>query len=216
LTGVTINVNLGNIDGVGGTLGSAGPNTANVTTNYLYTNTGSMTFDTSDIPGLGSAFEDVVLHEMAHVLGIGTLWSASAVTGNAVLGRQELYVNNSGQYTGAFGLAAYNAEFNQVGAFVPVELGGGSGTANGHWNEVNGGGVNTGIVSNISLQDFQDELMTGWLGPNATFISTLTIQSLQDLGYEVVPEPSSLVLFGLGFGPLILRWRRRKVIRLAP
>lgn len=208
---VTINVTLENIDNQGGILGSAGPTNGFVTANYLYTSQGSMTFDTSDIGTTlsNAAFENVVLHEMGHVLGIGTLWSASSATGGSVTGRQELYVNNSGQYTGAFGVAAYNAEFGQAGAFVPVELGGGPGTANGHWNEVNGGAGNTGIVSSIEpapFNDFKYELMTGWLNA-PTFMSSLTIDGMQDLGYDVVPEPASFAL--LAFGGLMIGMRKR-------
>ena len=211
---VNIDVNLAAIDGLGNILGSAGPSTAKlnaagtaVTSTYLYTQSGSMTFDTADTSALGLTFNAVVLHEMGHVLGIGTLWSSSAV---GFAGRQELYVNGSGQYTGAFGLAAYNSEFDQSGTFVPVELGGGSGTANGHWNEVNGGSGPTGIVSNISGQDFRDELMTGWLN-SPTFISTLTTESMRDLGYTVafaIPEPSSALLLGMGSFALIMRRRK--------
>jgi hypothetical protein len=211
---VNIDVNLEEIDGLGNILGSAVPKTAKlnaaetaVTSNYLYTQSGSMTFDTADTSALGLTFNAVVLHEMGHVLGIGTLWSSSAV---GFAGRQELYVNGSGQYTGAFGLAAYNSEFDQSGTFVPVELGGGSGTANGHWNEVNGGSGPTGIVSNISGQDFRDELMTGWLN-SPTFISTLTTESMRDLGYTVafaIPEPSSALLIGMGSFALIMRRRK--------
>ena len=203
ISSVTIDVNLSNIDGAGGILGSAGPTTGVVTTNFLYASSGSMTFDTSDIPSLGSVFSDVVLHEMGHVLGIGTLWSASAATGGAVTGRQELYINNSGQYTGAFGVAAYTAEFGQDGAFVPVELGGGPGTANGHWNEVDGGGQLTGIVGPGG--DLRNELMTGWLDA-PLFISNTTIQSMQDLGFNVVPEPASATL--LAFGCILIVRRR--------
>ncbi len=212
-TNVTIDVNLSNIDGPGGTLGSAGPDTAKfnaansaVTSTFLYTSTGSMTFDTSDTGALEMAgsFNSVILHEMGHVLGIGTLWSSSRV---GIAGRQELYTNNSGQYTGAFGLAAYNSEFDQTGSFVPVELGGGGGTANGHWNEVDGGAGATGIVSNITGQDFRDELMTGWLN-SPLFISSLTTESMRDLGYTVVPEPTSGLLVLLGCLPLLRRNRR--------
>lgn len=205
---VTIDVNLGNIDGVGGTLGSAGPTSGVVTSNFLYATVGSMNFDTSDIPGLGSAFEDVVLHEMGHVLGIGTLWSASAATGGSVTGRQELYTVGSGQYTGLSGLAAYNAEFGQSGSFIPVELGGGPGTANGHWNEVDGGAGLTGITEvDAPNRDFRNELMTGWLN-DPVFISDTTVRSMEDLGYIVVPEAGTSVLFL--FGGLALAVRRRR------
>lgn len=212
-TNLTINVNLSNIDGAGGVLGSAGPSTAKlnaaglaVTATYLYTSTGVMTFDTSDTDGLEIAgvFDDVILHEMGHVLGIGTLWSSSSV---GFAGRQELYVNGSGQYTGAFGLAAYNDEFEQSGSFVPVELGGGGGTANGHWNEVDNGAGATGIVSKYTGQDMRDELMTGWLNSNP-FISNLTKEGMRDLGYTIVPEPTTSLLIGLGFFTLFRRNRQ--------
>ena len=141
---------------------------------------------------------------MGHVLGIGTLWSSSNV---GFAGRQELYTVGSGQYTGAAGLAAYNNEFSQSGSFVPVELGGGGGTANGHWNEVDGGGVDTGIVSRFTGKDFRQELMTGWLD-GGSFISTLTVESMKDLGYVVIPEPATLFTGGLSLMLLFLRRRR--------
>jgi hypothetical protein len=202
-TTVTINVFLNPIDGAGGILGSAGPTFAKlnaaqnaVTPNFLYTDEGDMEFDTADteaLVGLG-LFDEVILHEMGHVLGIGILWSSSSV---GFPGRQEHYVFNSGQYTGPAGLAAYNDEFGQAGAFVPVELGGGAGTRNAHWNEVNGGGAPTGISSNMEAGPFNDmafELMTGWLNPPQAFLSSLTSQSMIDLGYTVVPEPSTRLL----------------------
>ncbi len=224
-TVITIEVDLAAIDGAGGTLGSASPsalklNASNtdLTPDFLYAQGGSMVFDTADLSSI-SNFEGVVLHEMGHVLGIGSLWSSQAVADAnptfpvPIAGRQELYVNGSGEYTGAFGLAAYNTEFSQAGAFVPIELGGGPGTANGHWNEVDGGGSPTGIVSNISGLDLRNELMTGWSTPTGqtTFISSLTTESLRDLGYLVVapvPEPSSSLLACLSLGFLGFRRRR--------
>ncbi len=214
-TTVTINVYLDTIDGAGGILGGAGPTYAklnaaqdDLTPTFLYTDEGDMVFDTADTPALITAglFDEVILHEMGHVLGVGTLWSGSLYS---IFGRQELYVFNSGQYTGAAGLAAYNAEFGQSGTFVPVELGGGSGTANAHWDEINGGAGLTGRVSNIEPPIYNDmafELMTGWLNSPQAFISSLTSQSMIDLGYLVVPEPSSWLLGSLG---LICFVRRR-------
>lgn len=211
-TNVNIDVYLAGIDGEGGTLGSAGPTTAKlnaaqnaVNPDFVYAQSGVMNFDTADTPGLITAgtFDDVVYHEMGHVLGIGTLWSSSAV---GFAGRQELYVNGSGEYTGAAGLAAYNAEFGQVGTFVPVELGGGPGTANGHWNEVDGGAGATGITSLLTGDDFRDEIMTGWLNTPA-FTSQLTIQGMVDLGY-VVPEPTAGLLLTAVVGFVGLGRRR--------
>jgi hypothetical protein len=201
-TDVLINAILGPMDGLGGVLGSAGPTFAKlnaaqnaVTSTFVYADEGDMQFDSADTVGLIGAglFDEVILHEMGHVLGIGTIWSSSDV---GFPGRQETYVFNSGKYTGAAGLAAYNDEFGLAATFVPVELGGGGGTANGHWNEVNGGAGLTGVVSNVQPPPFNDmayELMTGWLNA-PLFISNLTKQSMIDLGYTVVPEPSTLVL----------------------
>jgi hypothetical protein len=214
-TTVTINVQLQAIDGAGGILGQAGPQTVKlnqaqnaVTSTWIYTQTGLMQFDTADTAGMVSngSFASVVNHEMGHVLGIGTLWSSSSL-GPTFAGRQELYVSGSGQYTGTFGLAAYNAEFGQAGASVPVELQGGSGTANAHWDELNGGAGATGRVSLLTGQDMQFELMTGWLN-SPTFTSTLTTQGMRDLGYVVaVPEPTTLALLAL---PALLLGRRRR------
>jgi hypothetical protein len=118
-------------DGVGKVLGSAGPDAAYYRGKEIYTASGSMTFDTADIdaPIAQRSFGDVILHEMAHVIGFGTLWGYNGV-----------YVSNSGQYSGNCALSTYRTEFNQPTAtFVPLELGGSAGTANSHWNEVDGG-----------------------------------------------------------------------------
>jgi hypothetical protein len=198
LTGVSISAAGSNIDGVGGILGSAGPDTTAIQGGFLLTKTGSMNFDLADINALIAAgsFLDVIKHEMAHVLGFGTLWTNNGV-----------YSNGTGQYTGAAALAQYQTEFIGQGAatFVPIELGGGSGTANGHWNEVNGGGSNTGIVD-AQGRDFRNELMTGWLDA-PTFTSKTTIASFQDIGYVVnvsaIPEPAEIAMMVLGI-PLIM------------
>ena len=206
---LNIDVNLAPIDGAGDILGSAGPTFGKLgpEENYLYAAAGVMTFDTADTATLEAAgtLGDVILHEMAHVMGFGTLWSSSGV---GFPGYQELYVDGTGQYTGAAGLAAFQNEFvGQGGATsVPVELGGGTGTANGHWNEVDGGAGPTGIVDG-SGRDMRDMLMTGWLNANS-FISDTTMGQWQDLGYTVVPEPATMSLLVLG-GVALVRRRRR-------
>jgi Leishmanolysin len=198
LTGFTINAAGSNIDGVGGVLGSAGPSSATSQGGFVLTTAGQMNFDLADINNLITlgSFTDVIKHEMAHVIGFGTLWTNNNV-----------YVNGSGQYTGAAALAQYRTEWVGQGAasFVPIELGGGSGTANGHWNEVDGGAGPTNIVDGQG-RDFRNELMTGWLNA-PTFTSLTTLASFQDIGYNVnlsaVPEPGAIALLLLGI-PLVM------------
>ena len=173
------------IDGVGKVLGSAGPTSGRSSGDFFFATAGKMRFDSADIANLEAkgTFDDVILHEMAHVIGLGTLWSSSAL---GVSGFQELYTNGTGKYTGANALAAYKTEFDQPNAtYVPVELDGGSGTANGHWDEA--------ATNNLDPYGryFRDVLVTGLLNSNP-FISKTTIGSFKDLGYVVaVPTITS-------------------------
>ena len=183
--GVDIDASGEYIDGVGGILGSTALpgvdfKTASNGVQYTLATGTSMIFDSDDLDNMYSQgyLYPVIVHEMAHAIGFGTLWDVN-----------NLYPTSSGQYTGAAGLAAYRAEFvgQQNAAYVPVELGGGAGTAGGHWNEVDGGAGPTGIVDKQG-RDMEYELMTGWLNlPAASeFISQTTIHSFEDLGYTVL------------------------------
>jgi|GEM_PF-243554 len=197
-----ISVNFDSIDGEGGILGSAGPTMGKWAANgrYLYAAAGTMTFDTSDTANMESngTLNSVILHEMAHVMGFGTIWSSSAV---GIPGFQELYVNDSGEYTGTAALAAYQQEYvgQEAATFVPVELDGGPGTANGHWNE-GFGGAPVGIL-NEEGQDANLMLMSGWLNSSSS-ISNTTIAQWEDMGYIVIPELAtifSVALFLMAF-----------------
>ena len=206
ITGLTINASGTPIDGVGGVLGQAGPTNTTTQGGFVLATAGTMRFDSADLGNMetNGTLQNVILHEMAHVLGFGTLWTSNGV-----------YVNGSGQFTGAAALARYRTEFNQSSATsVPVELGGGGGTANGHWNEVDGGAGLTGIVDSQN-RDMRDELMTGWLNPNS-FVSNMTVASFSDIGFTItaVPEPSSIVLSAIaliGFPYWRSRMRRSDV-----
>ncbi|HET7234465.1 MAG TPA: leishmanolysin-related zinc metalloendopeptidase [Longimicrobium sp.] len=133
---------------------------------------GVMEFDAADVATLETReqFGSVILHEMGHVLGIGTLWGSFGLlqspssSGNVL----DTY------YTGAGGLLGFNNIGGSTytgGQKVPVENTGGSGTANAHWRE--------------SVQ--KNELMTGFLNLGSNPLSELTVRSLGDLGYAVNP-----------------------------
>jgi len=187
--GLDISASGQNIDGVGGTLGQAGIAYGLFLPSYVYATEGTMRIDSADLLSMetaGSLF-DIIMHEMAHVIGFGILWSPTL---NDLL-------DSAGNYIGQYGLEAYQLS-NPDATFVPVEQDGGQGTAGYHWNEPYGGGLS--------------DLMTGWLDPNTT-ISLTTINSFADLGYvinpnfsvEQVPEPSTLVIFAFAIMGLFSR-----------
>ncbi|BBO30395.1 dockerin type I domain-containing protein [Lacipirellula parvula] len=132
--------------------------------------------------------DELLAHEVGHVLGIGTLWTANNV-----------YANNTFHYTGAYGLAAYQAEFNQAVAYVPVENAGNPGTPNSHWDQLMRSSPQEGNPSDpFSLdprvgvvdqygRDRGLELMTGAIDPDygEPFLSRFTVESMRDLGYTV-------------------------------
>lgn len=214
--GPTIDVFIRPGDGPLGRLGSARPVTTrqlNAAGNpFVYTITGRMDFDADDF-GEDAFFspeilELIVAHEMAHALGFGTLWVNNGIYSTAPGLR--------GKYRGEFGIAAYNWEFGQQAEFIPVELGGGAGTADFHWDEPDGGSAFTGLVDRQG-RDLTYELMTGWLNYRLfpPFISQTTIHSFRDIGFTVnaaaLPEPSTgavAVLAVVGVGWLVQRRRR--------
>jgi hypothetical protein len=116
---ITISAELGQIDGLYGILGQAGP-TSLRTGSYLPA-TAQMQFDIVDVADMGAtAFADVVLHEMSHSLGFGSIWDRKGLVSN-------------GEYTGANAVQ----QFHNMGGTgnILVEQDGGAGTAGSHWDE---------------------------------------------------------------------------------
>lgn len=232
---ITINVDLAYIDGLSNVLGSAGPNSVNIQGNFMETVSGGMTFDTADLDYMvtNGVFEAVIRHEMGHVLGFGILWDTDGSGIPATF--QQVYTNGSGQYTGAAALAAYQVEFGQPNAaFVPVELDGGSGTANGHWNEVadnfnieNLAGFDSDpgddataptIVGGVYAgESLDDDLMTGVLS-GSTYLSNTTLASFYDIGYTIeelalVPEAGAFAAISGLLALCRVSCRRRNRLR---
>jgi hypothetical protein len=124
---------------------------------------GTVRLDAADVANMeanGRLF-DVVLHEMGHVLGVGTLWNANGLLQGG--GGSDPY------FSGAHGIQEYQNMGGTHANPVPVENTGGSGTRDAHWRET--------LLTN--------ELMTGWLSGSSNPLSRLTVGSLDDMGYTV-------------------------------
>lgn len=162
---VVIDVAVHTLDGPGGTLGQAGPTCVN-TANELTVH-GVMEFDDADVATMlaDGSFERVVLHEMAHVLGFGTLWDETR------FGGVRKVVQGLGGTNPRFSGARAMAEWSLLGGSgnVPVENLGGAGTVGSHWRE----------------SVFGAELMTGWIDGGTNPLSRLSIASMADLGLHV-------------------------------
>ncbi len=179
-------VSVQSIDGPGGILGSAGP--CVIRSSSGLPAVGRMRFDSADLASLEASgrLEAVILHEMGHVLGIGTLWNLNGLLIDPSSGG-----GADPHFVGLLALAA----FDNVGGFaytggakVPVENSGGGGTRDAHWRE--------------SVLD--SELMTGWLESGANNpLSVLTVSSLADLGYSINTAAADAFALGssLRLGP---------------
>jgi hypothetical protein len=127
---------------------------------------GYMEFDSLDVGQLVARgqFEKVVLHEIGHVLGIGTIWNFRRALLDISTVGDPFYVGSGARAQfAALNTATYS------GNPVPVENTGGTGTINSHWR--------TSVM--------QRELMQGFAVNQVQPLSRITVGSLQDLGYLV-------------------------------
>lgn len=176
-TGVIIDASSVPIDGPWKILGRAGPTRLTGQAGYVLATQGIMEFDSADMAAMESDgfLQEVIEHEMGHVLGIGTLWA-----------RNNVYVADSYAFTGVNGLTEWKSEFQSTATAVPVEDEGGQGTAEGHWNE-NADQSATGITD-AQGHDMRNELMTGWINL-PVFFSGTTLRSMQDIGFSTIDVP---------------------------
>lgn len=150
------------IDGQGNVLGSAGPCMID---KLMHVRLGAMDFDSDDVKQMlrQGTLENVVKHEIGHILGLGTLWERLNLVTNAKL------TAGGYEYFGPHGNMA-NLEVGRTGS-ASVENMGDSSTSRSHWKE-----------------DFYDgELMTGYAEDADVDqpLSILTIRALEDLGFQV-------------------------------
>lgn len=167
------------IDGPGSVLGSAGPCFIRSTTRL--TILGRMRFDSDDLDGLlaSGRLNDVILHEMGHVLGFGTLWTQPQFN---CLQQPSSAGPPLSSFDTHFSCPTAVMWFDSVGGAtytggnrVPVEncagiSGCGAGTINSHWREL----------------VFVNELMTGYINSGTDNpLSVVSIAAMADLGYVV-------------------------------
>lgn len=172
---LTIGFSVGYIDGASDVLGRAGPD-------YSvggFAISGFMEFDSADLEWMsqqGNLLNEVVLHEMGHVIGIGTLWSKFVTPSNC----------NAAFDAGYAGVVSFNGSkavsslplINAPNSlnYVPVENNYTAGTRCAHWKE----------------DTFKNELMTGYVSNKGNPLSWTTAFALEDLGY-VIDESSPLI-----------------------
>lgn len=171
IPGLVIYASIDSIDGRSKILAEAGPC-------YIRTNSGQKDYrtsigiikiDSADINTLAGSgnLQQVITHEMMHVVGFGTFWDTTSAN---------LLINYGANvsYAGAGGIAGCTAigGTNTCASSVPVEgTQGSEGTVNSHWRE----------------STFGNELMTGFLNSGTNPLSVMSIRSLEDLGYTVNP-----------------------------
>ena len=206
-----ISATLGPIDGQGGVLAQFGPTFIRPETALpIY---GEMTFDGADAQVLfdgdvasgANRWTSVVMHEMLHVIGFGSLWETMGLINNIGTTAHPDF-----RYTGQSGVYEYQSLYpaiyaSDIDAYagVPVESSSGSsGTDASHWDEAT----------------FDDELMTGYIDSNNT-VSNMTIAVLKDMGYATTYAPScfctgTLIQTPNGFKTIETLSAQESVVRL--
>jgi hypothetical protein len=128
---------------------------------------GIMEFDSADLATLsaGGSLQDVITHEMMHVMGFGVIWDLSPLDLLDNAGTADPEFNGTTARTACVALGGTST----CAAAVPVEgTPAPAGTADSHWRE----------------STFDAEIMTGYIDGNNP-ISTMTIGSFADMGYTV-------------------------------
>lgn len=136
---------------------------------------GVMIFDSADVPAMeaNGTIDDVMLHEMGHVLGIGSLWDVGEfqlVGGNC---------NADPYFTGPNAIQEFQVAGGSHPNGVPIHNTGDASSICVHWRE----------------SVFGNELMSASISGPGNPLSAITVGSLEDLGYLVdynVADPFSL------------------------
>ncbi|MXW56479.1 MAG: hypothetical protein F4Z59_07385 [Gemmatimonadales bacterium] len=190
---LTIFAAVAEIDGVGGTLGQAYFCGLRSASRLPYS--GFMEFDAADLESMETegTLEAVILHEMGHVLGIGSLWDHHELLRDPSLAA-EMEVDT--HFAGAKAIRAFDEVGGAAyarGAKVPVEnMGTRSGSDDSHWRK----------------SVFGNELMNPSVEASMP-LSAVTVASLADLGYAVRMDLADA--YRLPAAAALLAHRRRAI-----
>ncbi len=182
---------------------------------------GVMLFDEGDLGWLEERgdLEDVVLHEIGHVLGIGTRWDAHGLLRNPSLPGQQ---GADTHFPGPMAIEAFDEAGGASyvgGEKVPVENRAGPGSGDAHWRH---SVLGTELMTPFENADIADPL------------SAITIKSLADMGYTVdvslaerfflpgaaasVDAPDRIIPYGADIlrSPIIVVDRNGRIVRMIP
>ena len=135
-----------------------------------------------------SSLYHVLLHEIGHILGIGTFWNmnGSPVTSYNDNGTTKYY------YTGENAIREYKSYIPNIAHTIvglPIEDNGGSGTQNVHPEEGEEGTAssNNRYINGYFHPGLDNELMSGWMesNPVSTPLSRISLGFLEDMGFGV-------------------------------
>ncbi|HEV8290964.1 MAG TPA: SdrD B-like domain-containing protein, partial [Tepidisphaeraceae bacterium] len=146
-------------------LATGGPDQFRTGTNLPYH--GVVTWANLSLNESTARATEIAMHEIAHVLGFGTLWQTEKLIETQI---------GAPVYTGQAALAMYKFAVDATAKGVPVEPDPDDSAAGTHW-----------ASSWAAVNDQVFDVMASKLSQNETgrFISTVTIAAMADLGYQV-------------------------------
>jgi len=146
-------------------LATGGPDQFRTGSNLPYH--GVITWADASLDETTSRAVDIALHEIAHVLGFGTMWETEGFLDTQI---------GAPVYTGQAALAMYKFAVDPNAKGVPVEPDADDAAIGSHW-----------ASSWAAVNDQIFDVMAAHLSMSqiGRFISTVTVGAMQDLGYQV-------------------------------
>lgn len=134
-----------------------------------------------------SEYYYVLLHEIGHILGIGSFWKYRDAPMVSYIENNETKYYYTGVNALREYIALYQTDASSSLIGIPIEDNGGSGTAFVHPEEGEDASANTVQIDGIAHYGLGNELMTGWVdaSPSVIPLSRITLGFLEDIGYEV-------------------------------